>query len=145
MNNVPNAAPFPFFGGTRNKDNDPIDPVLFAHGYLHIKRDTPWYRTVWNPTTSPYTEYLRKKYGKVIGPGHNKCSLTYTNIHGQLAKINPNYPFALIVYSPVKSERYYQTANQASLDIPNNAQVDWQVVNLVTGEIMFEPGSMDSQ
>lgn len=135
--NKSNAAPFPFFGGARNTDNDPIDPIMFAHGYLHIKRDTPWYRTVWNPTTSPYTDYLRKTYGNVVGPGHDKCSLFYTNVYGQRVKATPNYSYALVIYAPIQSERHYQTADQASLDIPRTG--DWQIVNLITGEIMVEP------
>jgi hypothetical protein len=100
-----------------------------------VNHVSPWHRSVWNPVDSTYQKYLQTLGFKY--PSHSHKGLNYTNVHGNQAKINPNYPIGLIVYSPIKIEQYYQTTEQASLHLPHSGH--WQVMNMITGEIMIEP------
>ena len=105
------------------------------YGFMNVQHVSPWHRSVWNPINSSYQNYLQTLGFKF--PTHSQSGLYYTNVHGNQAKINPNYPIGLITYTPNKSEQYYQTTEEASLHLPHSGH--WQVMNMITGEIMIEP------
>lgn len=134
------SAPFPFYGGGVQRHTRHNDAVVLNQDYIHnntIHRASPWYQTIWNPVNSPYTMKL-KRMGYVVPSRKEIGNVCYTNVHNREAKANPNYPIALVVYSPVQSERYFQTVEQAMPHLPNKGH--WQVINLLTGEIFVEPG-----
>ena len=141
------SASFPFFGGGVNRGhlgNDPRDHISHAmtsQGYIHnnlIHRASPWYQTIWNPTSSPYSMYLKKK--GFVYPLHKKIGTVYTNVHGKEAQVSPTHRIALVTYTPLKSEKYFQTTEQAMLGLPKTG--DWQVLNLISGEILVEPNKV---
>jgi hypothetical protein len=131
------SAPFPYFGGGVNRNHKHCTKLL-KQGYVHnnlIHRASPWYKTIWNPVNSPYTLKLKKMGYKV--PSRKEIGTCYINVHGIQSKADPNFPIALVVYSPRTFEKYFQTVEQAMPHLPRSG--DWQVINLITGEIYVEP------
>lgn len=150
MNGHLNFSPFPYFGGARRStihagecaemsdDRPQICASLTNQGYYHnntIHRASPFHRTIFNPRETPYSKVLKEK--GYIHPSHNREGIEYTNVHGNEAKVNPNFPIAIVTYCPRKTERYFQTMEQAMNELPHSG--DWQVLNLITMEILIEP------
>lgn len=47
--------------------------------------------------------------------------------------------YALVIYTPNPSIRYYDSLRNAQEDVPKQPQTHWQVVNVKTGDVEKEP------
>ena len=86
------------------------------------------------PTVTKYGIWLNKMGFKfpII-----KGDVQYIDVHGNNKFANPDQPFTVVTYQPYKSEKYYRTALEAMVNVPSHG--DWQVINVLTGEILLEP------
>lgn len=87
--------------------------------------------------------YGHSAYGKWLtdqgfpNPTHEKPGEVYTNIHGEKDRADPDKPFGVVTYRPKKSETCYASKEEALKNVPKSG--DWQVLQMITGEIIKEP------
>lgn len=89
------------------------------------------------PKRTKYSDYLERcgfKFPCVQCPN----SGYYTNVHGHKTKADFSHPWAVIRYTPEKSEEFFQTLEGALNLVPKIG--NWRIMNVITGQIAYEPG-----
>lgn len=87
--------------------------------------------------------YGHSAYGKWLTdqgfpyPTHDKSGTKYTDVNGKKATWDEDTPYGVITYRPKKSETPFATEKEALANVPKTG--DWQVLNMITGEIIKEP------
>jgi hypothetical protein len=87
-----------------------------------------------------FNDFLIKK--GFIFPKKAKKTLSglrYTTVFGTSSYLNPKRIFALVIYTPKNNmkEDFYHTPEEAAMNAPVTGL--WQVINMVTGEVMYDP------
>jgi hypothetical protein len=88
-------------------------------------------------TRDQFSKYLTNK--GYVYPTHDKPGSRYINVFGLAAQVNTKKPFGLIVYEPKekRGEQYFSDPDEALTKAPDEAL--WQVINLWTGKIIYDP------
>ncbi len=122
--------------------------VLQEHATVSSFVVEDWHQTLYNDlkcyqlrsrmiTQSPYGQWLASQGFE--HPSHEHPGIAYTNVYGQGDRADPMYPYALVRYIPEKRETRYSDPVRAHSDAPKGPGEHWQVLNLITGEIIAEP------
>lgn len=94
------------------------------------------------PLRTKYDDFLEGcgiEYPKIP---HPNCGF-YFDVNGNLKRVDMNYPWMLVTYAPKKMEKYYQTLENAMLDVPSSTSNGnhFRVINRTNGEIAYERGA----
>jgi hypothetical protein len=84
-----------------------------------------------------FSKFLRSKGFSY--PVHAKKGSRYLNVFGSAERVKTKQPFALVVYEPRNQmrEEYYSDPKEALGNAPERGL--WQVLNLWTMEIIYDP------
>jgi len=91
-------------------------------------------------TKKEFNDFLLKK--GFIFPKKAKETLSglrYITVYGTTSYLNPKKIFALVIYTPKANmkEDFYRTPEEAAMNAPTGGL--WQVLNMVTGEVIYDP------
>ena len=93
-------------------------------------------------TKDQFSEYLHKRGYSY--PTHDRPGSRYLNVFGAAARVNTKKPYALVIYHPrsIMREEYYSSPEEALTKVPDG-DILWQIINLWTMEVVYDPFNTD--